>query len=245
MKFELEEYHRGVTDQDLLADLQQVARERGKIALTRAEYDEHGKYSSTTCVRRFGSWFGGLESAGLQKTRTPMNLPVEELFQNLEEIWVRLGRQPRYGEIRKPHSKYSAKIYENRFGTWRKALEEFVTYVNSDEIAPTESKVTPFEAEQLDKHKTKRTVSWRLRFIVMRRDSFRCRSCGRSPATDLSVILHVDHVKAWANGGETYLKICRLFVRNATSGRAISSDAVLVDVSASHLSDMTPPHFAY
>jgi 5-methylcytosine-specific restriction endonuclease McrA len=40
----------------------------------------------------------------------------------------------------------------------------------------------------------------------MRRDNFKCKNCGRSPATDTGIILHVDHIKAWANGGETILE---------------------------------------
>jgi len=99
MKFELEEYHRGVTDEELITELQRVALELNKHALTRVENDERGKYGTTTYVRRFGSWFNALERAGLQKTRTPMNLPEEELYKNLEEVWIKLGRQPRYQEI--------------------------------------------------------------------------------------------------------------------------------------------------
>jgi Homing endonuclease associated repeat len=84
MKFELEEYHRGITDEELTADLQRVASELGKITVSRAEYDERGKFGTTTHLRRFGSWFKSLEKAGLEKTRTPMNVPEEELFQNLD-----------------------------------------------------------------------------------------------------------------------------------------------------------------
>lgn len=32
--------------------------------------------------------------------------------------------------MRKPLARYSAGGYEDRFGTWRGALEKFVTYVN-------------------------------------------------------------------------------------------------------------------
>lgn len=66
-----------------------------------------------------------------KKTRTPMNLPEEELFKNLEEIWIKLGRQPRYAEVQKPLSKYHVGTYENRFGGWRNALEKFVAYINN------------------------------------------------------------------------------------------------------------------
>lgn len=203
MKFELEEYHRGITDEELIAELKRIALKLHKTALNRTDNDEHGKYGTTTYIRRFGSWFNALEKAGLEKTRTPMNLPEEELFKNLEEIWIKLGRQPRYAEVQKPLSKYHVGTYENRFGTWRKALEKFVAYINNEENISSEEAIKNIEAEPISRHKTSRTINWRLRFIVMRRDNFKCKSCGRSPATDPRIILHVDHIKAWANGGET------------------------------------------
>ena len=206
MKFELEEYHRGITDEELLTELKRVALELNKTAVNREENDERGKYGTTTYIRRFGSWFNALEKAGLEKTRTPMNLPEENLFQNLEEIWIKLGRQPRYAEVQKPLSRFHVGTYENRFGTWRKALEAFVAFVNNEEHASSEEAIKSIDVEQSTLHKTKRGINWRIRFIVMRRDNFKCKNCGRSPATDPSIILHVDHVKAWANGGETVLE---------------------------------------
>ena len=204
MKFELEEYHRNTPDDVLLDDLKMIANKLGKKSITRYDYDEHGKFSTTTFVRRFGSWFNALEKAGLEKTRTPMNLPKEELFHNLEEMWVKLGRQPRYGEVTKPLSKYSVGTYEHRFGTWLKALKAFVEYINNEGGAlPQTSEQNPSQVKSSATHKTTRNINWRLRFVVMRRDDFKCQSCGRSPATDPGVILHVDHKKAWANGGET------------------------------------------
>ena len=203
MKFELEEYHRGITNEELIAELKRIASKLNKTALNRTDNDEHGKYGTTTYIRRFGSWFNSLEKAGLEKTRTPMNLPEEELFKNLEEIWIKLGRQPRYAEVQKPLSKYHAGTYENRFGTWRKALEKFIAYVNNEENASSEEAIKNIEVEPIAKHKTPKTINWRLRFIVMRRDNFKCKNCGRSPATDPTIILHVDHKTAWANGGET------------------------------------------
>lgn len=220
MKFELEEYHRGVTDDELIADLRRVALDLNKNSVTRDEQDEKGKFHSTTFIRRFGSWFSALEKAELEMTRTPMNLPDEDLFKNLEEIWIKLGRQPRYVEIQKPFSKYSVGVYENRFGTWRKALEVFVAYVNNEERASTEEAMKNIEVEPSTRHKTKRGINWRLRFIVMRRDNFKCKNCGRSPATDPTIILHVDHIKAWANGGETVLENLQTLCSKCNIGKS-------------------------
>ena len=220
MKFKLEEYHRNATDNDLIADLQRVASELRKNSVTRAEQDERGRFCSTTFVRRFGSWFGALEKAGLQKTRTPMHLPEEELFKNLEEVWIKLGRQPRYQELQKPLSKYNVGTYENRFGTWRKALEKFVAYINNEESASSEEAIKNLAVESTTRHKTSRNINWRLRFIVMRQDNFKCKNCGRSPATDPTIILHVDHKTAYANGGETVLENLQTLCSKCNIGKS-------------------------
>jgi 5-methylcytosine-specific restriction endonuclease McrA len=220
MKFELDEYHRGITDEELLTELRRIALELDKKAISRADNDERGKFGTTTYIRRFGSWFNALEKAGLEKTRTPMNLPEENLFQNLEEIWIKLGRQPRYAEVQKPSSRFHVGTYENRFGTWRKALEAFVAFVNNEERTSSEEAIESVDIEPLTLHKTKRGINWRLRFIVMRRDNFKCKSCGRSPATDPNIVLHVDHIKAWANSGETVLENLQTLCSKCNIGKS-------------------------
>ena len=185
--------------------MKRVATELNKDSVTRDQQDERGRFHSATFFRRFGSWFKALEKAGLQETRN-LNITEEELFQDLEETWIKLGRQPRYEEMCAPLSKFSSGTYENRFGTWRKALEKFVNYINNEENICSEEAIRNLEIEPSTRHKTKRTINWRLRFIVNRRDYFKCKACGRAPATDPSIILHVDHIKPWANGGETVLE---------------------------------------
>lgn len=202
VKFELENYNRNISTEDLLVDLKAVAVKLGKSP-TIDEYNKFGRYHSTTLTRRLGNWYKTLEQAGLTATRSPINISEEELFRNLEEIWAKLGRQPRYQEVLKPLSKYSSGTYENRFGSWRKSLEEFIEYINKEESSYGYETATNVVPEAAGRHKTKRNVNWRLRFLVMKRDNFKCKHCGRSPATDPSIILHVDHVLAWSKGGET------------------------------------------
>lgn len=198
MKFELEPYHRNTSDKELIDDLNKVAKFLKKESVTIDEYNENGKYHATTLTRRFGSWFTALEKAGLEKTRT-LGVTNEEYFQNLEKVWTKLGRQPRYNDMQKPVSEYVAGAYEHRFGTWRKALDEFVKYAH--QVVP---KINTMKIESKHKtHRTKRSISWRLRFIVMRKDEFKCKICGRSPAIDSTIILHVDHILPWSKGGET------------------------------------------
>jgi hypothetical protein len=203
--FVLKPYNRNTSEDELIADLKQIAITLNKSP-TIEEYNELGSYHSSTISRRFGGWVKALEFAGLGKTRSSLNIPENDLFRNIEEIWTKLGRQPKYVEIQKPLSRYSAGTYERRFGTWRKALEKFVIYMGNEMLSSSENAIQNTSLEPVSKHKTKRDINWRLRFLVMRRDNFKCKNCGRSPATDINIVLHIDHIKAWANGGETLLE---------------------------------------
>lgn len=220
MKFELGPYNRNTPDEVLISDVKKVANELNKKSVTIDEYNERGQFHATTLTRRFGSWFKVLELAGLQKSRSPLNITEEELFLNLEDIWTRLGRQPKYAEILKPLSKYSVGTYEHRFGTWRKALEKFVLDINHEEKNSSEEKIRQLGTVPASRHRTKRSINWRLRFLVLRNDDFKCRSCGRSPATDPNVILHVDHKIAWANGGETVIENLQTLCSQCNIGKS-------------------------
>ncbi len=204
MKFELEKFNRNTSNEELIADIKRVATDIKKSP-TMEEYNERGSFNCATLMRRFGNWFKVLEVANLSAARSSINISEEELFQNLEEMWTKLGRQPRSRELEKPLSKYSEGPYRRCFGTWRNALERFVAYINNEEHSSLEDNVNGLMVELNARHKTKRDINWRLRYIVMRRDKFKCKICGKSPATDQTIILHVDHTKAWANNGETVL----------------------------------------
>ncbi len=226
MKFELKKYARSArkdyqntTDDELIVDLRDVAGKLQKDAVTSREYDQRGKFNSHIFERRFGSWLNALGKAGLQKTRN-YNITDEEAFQNLENIWIKLGRQPIREELYAPLSKYSGSFYEYRFGTWQKALEKFVAYINNAENTSSEETIKNLEVEPSTHHKTARGVNERLRFVVMRRDNFKCKNCGRSPATDPSIILHVDHIKAWANDGETILENLQTLCSKCNIGKS-------------------------
>jgi len=99
-------------------------------------------------------------------------------------------------------------------------LENFVAYINNEESTASEETIKNVEIEPSTRHKTSRTINWRLRFVVMRRDNFKCKNCGRSPATDPTIILHVDHIKAWANGGETVLENLQTLCSKCNIGKS-------------------------
>lgn len=216
MKFFLNHDRRNISDMDLLGDLGRVASELGKNNLTERDYDEKGKFGVTTVIRRFGGWSKATQKAGLQKTRAS-DITKEELFENIETVWMKLGRQPSYAEMRKPLSVFNAKSYERKFGSWRKALEEFVEFVNSE--APSGSESTP-DSQTQRVSKTSRTISLKLRFQVMRRDNFKCKICGKSPATQPAITLEVDHIIPWSEGGDTVERNLQTLCSTCNQGKS-------------------------
>ena len=208
MKFELEKIRRNIPESELLDDLRAVAEKLKQNFVTASQQDQFGNFDSSTFKRRFGGWLKACKQAGLgaERQQQTARLSEEQLFQNLEEVWTKLGRQPRISEMFPPLSIYSAGTYKRHFGTWMRGLEKFVAFINNEESISSESAIKNLDIEPTTKHKTKRDINWRIRFIVMKRDNFKCKKCGRSPATDPRVILHVDHKRAWVNGGETVLE---------------------------------------
>lgn len=200
--------HDNVTRAEALLDLERVARLLETSSLSLGQYRAHGKHSESPYVKHFGSWTAALAAASLQPSEHFNAKSTDEaLFENLETVWQRLGRQPTVNDMVSPLSAISAETYKRRFGGWRRALEAFVEAAASDR-APSENPhsgsddATPTPALPVRVSRP-RSVGWRLRYVVLCRDRFACRACGRSPATHPGVTLEVDHVIPWSRGGET------------------------------------------
>lgn len=211
-----------ISDDEYFTDLRRVAKIIGENTVPYDEYRKHGKYSAEHIFHRFKKWNTALELAGLCSTGFSKDkITQQECFDEIERIWRLLGRQPTSTDIiSKNVSKYSIDTFKRRFGGWRKALEAFVEYINESEQSEIDYK-TAMEKENPDStttefldaqnndsekqpiHKTSRNINTRLRFIVLKRDNFKCCACGASPAKDPSVELHIDHIIPWSKGGET------------------------------------------
>lgn len=130
---------------------------------------------------------------------------------------MRIGRQPSYADVHKPNCRYHVATYERRFGSWRAALEAFVSYVNERE--PLAQDATTELRKPIHK-RTPRAINLRLRFKVLLRDSFSCVSCGASPAKNPEVELHVDHILPYSKGGETIEENLRAFCSKCNLGKS-------------------------
>lgn len=212
-----------IAEHELLSGIRRVAQQLGKTTISSGEYAQFCKYSKDSCYKKFGTWNRALELAGLEPYEqvSGKRIDDEDLLQEIESLWVQLGRQPTATDIRNGYSKYTLNTYSRHFGGWRDTLQAFIDWINTDktEIILPESKEpknkkintiqSPIEPNKSNNpfstRTTARDINLRLRFKVMHRDNFKCCACGASPAKDPSVVLHVDHIIPWAKGGETVM----------------------------------------
>ena len=224
-KYSIRTSNIGVTDGVLLKDMVLQAQRLGKDTITSSEYEALGQHGASIIKSRFSSWEKALSLAGLQPTGFHHTISDEELLREIERVWIALGRQPTTTDIRGGISKYSLASYSSKFGGWRKALEAFIEWINSDrpdgkttishdnkshtvdtdDISIIQLKDIQETLHNNEKHQTTRTVGDRLRFKVLLRDNFKCCACGASPAKNPSIVLHIDHIIPWSKGGETTL----------------------------------------
>jgi len=203
-----------VSDEELILDLQRVAKAFNWDAVSQSQYEEHGVYAWSTLKRRFGSWNKALSKAGLSFSNE-VNISEPRLFENVLVLWQHYGRQPRRRELEFPPSTISQSPYNRHFGSWTAALQAFVEYANADGADAPEQK-----PESTNVTKTGRDPSLRLRWRVLQRDRFICCGCGASPAIELGIELHVDHVTPWSKGGSTILENLQTLCSKCNLGKS-------------------------
>lgn len=217
MKLEYIEVQRNISNDELISDMIHVSKMLNQSTLTAAEYDKYGKFHSRTISKRFSTWNNALVIANLQISNRFYS--DEELFNNLANVWMRLGKQPSRRDLALVGSYISYKAYERRFGRWSTALKTFFEHFNATQ---DNLEYTLVDIDQNNhKHRiSSRDINLRLRFLVMSRDNFKCCFCGASPATDPSVILHIDHIKPWSKGGETEINNLQTLCSKCNQGKS-------------------------
>lgn len=214
---------RAATAEDMIAELRRVAEVVGRRTITRAELLKQSDFIGERAVlNRFGSWKAALDAAGLELSAMGRRWSDDDYFENLLEVWTHHGRAPIYAEMNRPPSHITNGAYAAKFGTWGRAKQAFVERVNSDieqseREASQPSVPTPIPAKP--RQEDQRHIPIGLRYQVLRRDRFRCVTCGRSPATDLDCVLHVDHAVPFSRGGKTRLDNLRSLCAECNVGK--------------------------
>lgn len=199
-EFKIRIRRRNISDIEILDDIRRLAAKARSGTLTKREYDDQGQFSSTIVQERFGGWNSALTKLGLDLSQR-RDISTNELFENLANVWTTIGRQPTSKEMAPGANggEFAKATYQKRFGSWNGALVAFARFVSDDDGGGR------FERPSVRKsdRRTGREIGWRLRAKILIRDSCICKMCGASPAKNPDTVLHVDHIVAWSNGGET------------------------------------------
>ena len=231
----------------ILLEIQRVAELVQTKELTIQQFERHSRFGAKVASKQFGSWHQAAREAGVAGDPRGETKGDDECFDNLLTVWTHYGRAPTQREMGHFPSQIGATVYVRRFGGWIKALEAFVTRVNQDVAdlqAPTSAPLEQVPRSEATLQTSAPTVVEReaalprrvpesdrreirlgLRYAVLSRDKFRCVVCGRSPATALDVVLHVDHILAWSKGGKTVLENLRTTCSDCNLGKGARGEA--------------------
>lgn len=214
---------RAASAADMVEELQRVAKIVGRSSITRADLLQHGNLiGERAIINRFGSWKAALESAGLKLSVHGRRWSDDDYFENLLEVWTHHAHAPTYAQMNQPPSRITNGAYAARFGTWGKAKLAFVDRVNDDlDLVQQEKPAArvPLPVPQRARQEDQRHIPIGLRYQVLRRDRFRCLTCGRSPSSDLHCVLHVDHTVPFSRGGKTTLENLRSLCAECNVGK--------------------------
>ena len=166
-----------------------------------------------------------MKLAGLETPKISRKYNDDDCFENLLKVWSFYGRQPNYDEMKNEPSSVGPKAYVLRWGSWTNALLTFLDKINSDfPDLPKENDIKENNKEVKNSIKStpedKRDIPIGLRFKILKRDYYKCVICGRSPATNIGIELHVDHIFPFSKGGKTQFDNLRTLCNECNIGKS-------------------------
>jgi hypothetical protein len=227
----------------VIAELEKAAKHFNYTDFKQDDFDKIADISSYKVYREFGSWENALQflAEHLKKqgvdfkiTTRRSSYSIQELFNEMERIWVQLGHRPSRDEWRAANPKISYDSIYRRFGSWTEACLKFIEYKSGGAIPEVaeihEGKNQPQanhievntnngNGEMKTLEKT-RTIPLSVRIKVLSRDNFRCVFCGKSPATDIGTKLHIDHVVPFSKGGTNTLENLQTLCEDCNLGKS-------------------------
>ena len=108
--------------------------------------------------------------------------------------------------------KISEQPYKRIWGGVRSACE-YVAKYHAGQIT---------KKQLLEGHVSIRTripLPLNVRFVVLKRDNFRCVKCGRSPSSNHAIELEVDHIKPVAKGGTNNIENLQTLCKDCNQGK--------------------------
>jgi len=203
---------------ELLDELERVAEINDYVVFGKRDFAKSSKFSAGPVVSTFGGWDKAiavlhrrLQDKGIElKPRSRVKYSDLDLFHEMERIWSLLGHRPSKTEWENSNPKISYNTYKYRFKGWMNACFAFIEYKMGTRIS--DASIVKLEFEKVDtseepvksgKQYKSRNISYKTRYEVLKRDNFACVYCGRSPAIDQGIILHIDHIIPFSKGGSS------------------------------------------
>lgn len=215
-----------ISKEEIIKELRRVAELFNYTRFGWREFDNVSKLCKSYCVKRnFGSWNKALDSIGVPlKEKNRRRFSSHDLFIEMERIWKTLQHRPSRIEWETSQPKISYNTYKKYFGNWTNACLKFIEYKMGEDIhlrvdIESASEVSTQKETRIIR-KQKRDVPLRLRLKVLQRDGFRCVLCGRSPAVDRGVVLHIDHILPVAKDGATKLENLQTLCKECNLGKS-------------------------
>lgn len=228
-----------IPEAKILEELENTAKHFNYIEFGKRDFDRVAGISSST-VRKFygGSWTKGLEALKKQLQQKGLDLSPrphapnrifsdKELFDEMERVWQIVGQRPSRTEWEMSKPKIAYQTYKQRFNGWTNACLKFIEYKMGGEILADNFVLPdPIErgAKKVNKaeygHANSRNIPLSLRLQVLSRDNFRCTYCGKSPATNLGTVLHIDHILAFSKGGTSVLENLQTLCEECNLGKS-------------------------
>jgi hypothetical protein len=233
-----------LSENKLLEELEKVAKHFNYIEFGWRDFNKIADISANPIKKHFGSWKKGLAALknhlhqkGLALSPRPYApnriFSDKELFSEMERIWQKVGQRPSRIEWETSKPKISYGAYKRRFGNWTNACLKFIEYkmgsniLVDDFILPTGKEVKTQQKHKIEyKKENSRNISLSLRLAVLNRDNFRCVICGRSPATDVGVKLHLDHITPFSRGGKSVIENLQTLCQDCNLGK---SDKIIIN----------------
>lgn len=227
----------------ILCELEKAAEHFNYIEFGRRDFDKVANISSSVVRSRFnGSWTKSLEALKKQLQQKGLSLSPrlhapnrifsdKQLFNEMERVWQDVGQRPSRAEWEAAQPRISYNTYKQRFGGWTNACMKFIEHKMGGSILVDNEphvgvkKIHRSETKNSGKDNAilSRSVTLSVRLKVLERDAYRCIFCGRSPATDVGVRLHIDHRFPFSKGGSSTIDNLQTLCQDCNLGKSDKS----------------------
>ena len=182
------------SDQDLLAALRIFVAQAPPGSRGARDFDawQGRPCCSRIIAQRFGSWRMAFRLIGIDGAKA-QNIPAWELVEELERVWRELGRPPGIIELER-RGRFSSGPYTRLWGSVRRCCQLVALH--------HQGRITRDQLLKGEMRRDRRSpIPLRIRWRIIKRDGYRCTACGKTPASDPTAELHVDHIIPVSAGG--------------------------------------------